>query len=340
MDTVTAEAGIVLVGAIAGTALSSLEQAFFRRVGLSGVTLFRRNISADVLSTGDLTQSLQNLAPQGSPPLIVAIDQEGGRVSRLAAPFPNLGPAMDLADKGVDDVAMNAIHDYGKNVGDHLLRLGININFAPVVDILTEPANVAIGDRAFGIDVEPVCLRAGAYLKGLQSTGVLGCLKHFPGQGDAKVDTHAASAKVDLPAKVLDGRELVPFRALLNKTHMVMISHCIYPGLDDVEASRSPRIIGGLLRGEMGFRGTVVSDDMNMGALPQDEQAWQEAIVESLSAGADMILVCEHLDKCRLAHEAIVKAATKSKAVRVRLAEAAAYVLDLRRRLAPPIMMN
>ena len=341
MDSVAGEAGAVLVGALDGSAITKVEETFFRRAQFSGVTLFKRNIPDDLAETSALTQSIQNLNTSTDAPLLIAIDQEGGRVSRLRGhPFPDEGPAMELAGGKSDDEALQQIRSYGETIGESLLRLGINTNFAPVVDILTEPVNTAIGDRAFGTDVDPVCDRAGAFLGGMQAKGVLGCLKHFPGQGDAKVDTHEGTATVDLPAKMLNDRELVPFRALLNKTAMVMISHCVYPSLDSVEASRSPKIIGGLLRGEMGFRGAVVSDDMVMGAMPSDEKAWQEAIVESLMAGADLILVCQHLDKCRMAHDAIVRAAQKSKPVRMRLAEACEYVMGVRKQLSPATMIN
>jgi beta-N-acetylhexosaminidase len=235
-----------------------------------------------------------------------------------------------MAQGQVDPTSLKEIEGLSHKVGAELSRLGINVNFAPCVDILTEPANVAIGDRAFGIDVEPVVQRSTAWLDGLQSSGVLGCLKHFPGQGDAKVDTHAGQARMDLPRSLMDQRELIPFRALLPKVQMVMISHGVYPQIAPEEASRSPKIIGGLLRGEMGFEGVVVSDDMNMGALPQDRLEWQGALVDALMAGCDMLLVCRGLDRCQWAYEALTQAAQKSKSVTNRLQEASSRMKKLR----------
>ena len=327
-------AASVLVCAVEGTALTDAEKFFYKKVAPSGVTLFARNISTNYHETIDLVEELQSLKPEGEPPLVIAIDQEGGRVRRVKDPhFPNNGPAMHLSDGGISDEALASISNYAVAVGQALINLGINVNFAPVLDILTEPANTAIGDRAFGTDVDPVCRRAGAFLKAMQTTGVLGCLKHFPGQGDAQVDTHVGKAIVDLPLKTLYDRELVPFRALLDHSAMVMVSHCIYPQLAHEEASRSPKVIGGLLRGEMGFEGVVVSDDMNMGALPQDRGPWLQSIIEAVAAGIDMVLVCRDLDKCQAAYDALTAAAAKSASFDRRLRDAASRVMKLRSQL-------
>jgi len=325
-------AGAVLVFAADGPQLTADERLFFQEAKPAGVTLFKRNILDPYSDATRLTSEIQDLIGKDLT-AIIAIDQEGGRVSRIGGGFPNLGPALGLARGEFDAEAISEIRTYASNVGAALLSVGVNVNFAPVVDILTEPSNTAIGDRVFGTDVEPVCQRAGAFLDGMADVGVAGCLKHFPGQGDAKVDTHFGRALVDLPTKLLYDRELVPYRALAGRAPMIMISHCVYPGFDSVEASRSPRIIGGLLRGEMEYRGVIVSDDMTMGALPQDEKAWQEAIVESLAAGVDMVLVCKGLDRCRLAYEAVRRAEQRSKVLRTRIAEAADAVSELRRQL-------
>lgn len=328
-------AGTVILGAVEGTALSEAEAQFVTRVALSGVTLFSRNVPKDDFRKVDgLTRALQACRGAGTPPLLVAIDQEGGRVARIRNPeFPERGPAMQLEGGRRDHTALAGIESYGRELGDALFGLGINVDFAPCTDILTEPTNDAIGDRCFGTDAEAVTLRSGAFLAGLSAAGVLGCLKHFPGQGDAKVDTHLGGAAVNLPMATLEERELVPYKALLPKAPMVMISHCIYPAIAGCEASRSPKVMKDLLRGKLGYGGVVVSDDMNMGAIPQDETTWQEAIVDAIAAGADLVLVCRHLERCVLAHEAIQRAAAKSPAFSVRLAEAADRVLRLRTRL-------
>lgn len=330
-------ASAIIAGAFESTTLSREEAAFFASESLAGVTLFRRNIPQDAScldATATLTARIQATRPSGAPIMMIAIDQEGGRVARMPrAHFPDLGAAQRVASGGTDPACLAVLESYGMEVGQALLRAGVNVNFAPVLDILTEPTNTAIGDRVFGVDAESVCRRASAFLDGLQSTGVLGCLKHFPGQGDAQVDTHMGSAVIDLPRSILDKREFIPFRAMVRKVEMVMISHAIYPQLSRQEASRSPEIIDGLLRNEFGFDGVVVSDDMTMGAIPQDEKAWQAALIEAVNAGTDLLLICRHVERCRLAIEALRAEASRSPAFSQALQTAANRVHQMRANL-------
>lgn len=334
-------AAAVLVCAIEGTTLSAEERAFFREIQPAGVTLFSRNIPTPFVQVRQLVNELQSLRSPGTPPMIVAIDQEGGRVARIkpehaggGATFPDRGPAYALESGRSDDAALSAITSYGTHVGNALAKLGININLAPCCDILSEPENHAIGDRAFAKDANGVTIRAHAFLSGLQSSGVRGCLKHFPGQGHTATDTHTAAASIDLSLADLEARELIPFRHMLHDVDLVMLSHCVYPQLAPQEASRSPWIIRELLRKRLGFKGVVVSDDMNMGAIPQDSESWEAALIESIAAGADMLLVCRHLDRFMRAHAALTQAAKRSPAFAVRLSSAADHVYDLRRRLS------
>jgi beta-N-acetylhexosaminidase len=265
--------------------------------------------------------------------MIVAIDQEGGRVSRLPAPFPNLGPALNIRDGQADADSLLALREYGQDVGRALRSIGINVDFAPVLDVLTEPTNHSIGDRCFGTTPDQATPRAEAFMSGLQSERVMGCLKHFPGQGDARVDTHLGTAVIDVSLQTLITRELIPFKALAPKCPMVMISHSIFPVLDDLEASRSRIIILDWLRTRLGFEGVVVSDDMNMGALPQDIVDWKEALIDAVAAGCDALLVCRHLDRCYEALDALRVEAKRSLAFSSRLDDAAKRVTSMRRAL-------
>lgn len=330
-------ASAVVCCAIESQTLSPEEVAFFSAEAIAGITLFRRNIPQDencIANTAALVGHLQSLQPPSAHPLLISIDQEGGRVARMPKGyFPDLGPALKICDGQFDLPALATLEAHGMEVGAALRRAGVNVNFAPVLDILTEPTNTAIGDRVFGLDAESACQRAGAYLDGLQSTGVLGCLKHFPGQGDAQVDTHIGGAIIDLPRSILEKREFIPFRAMVGRVQMIMISHAIYPQLSMREASRSPEIIDGLLRSEFGFTGVVVSDDMTMGAIPQDVQSWQEALIDAIVAGTDMLLVCRHVERFRLAIDGLRQEAAKSAAFRVRLEESAKRVQGLRQKV-------
>lgn len=328
------EASAIVIAAVEGLELTPDEERFFREESPAGVTLFRRNIPqenyAGVLS---LNQRLQGLRAPGEPPLVIAIDQEGGRVSRIGAPFPNRGPAMHLECGRIDAASLANIRQYGQDVGAELRRIGINVDFAPVLDVLTEPSNTAIGDRCFGVTPAQATPRAEAFLQGLQSEKVMGCLKHFPGQGDARVDTHLGTAIIDVSLQTLITRELDPFRSLVSKCPMVMISHSIFPVLCDIEASRSRTIIMDWLRARLGFNGVVVSDDMNMGALPQDIVDWKSALIDAVAAGCDALLVCRHLDRCYAALDALRCESKRSPAFANRLSDASKRVNAMRRSL-------
>ncbi len=326
-------ASSVLVASLEATALTQAELNFFRKEAPAGVTLFRRNIPNPYSETLKLTQSLQSLRSPGELPMLVCIDQEGGRVSRIGAPFPNLGPALKIAGGSRDRDALDLISQYGEQVGVELVKLGINVNFAPVCDVITEPTNEAIGDRAFGEDADSAQARATAFIDGANMSGVLSAVKHFPGQGAAKADTHKSDTAINLPLELLMERDVKAFIEPMIRSHMVMMSHCRYPSLDGVQASLSKVIIGKLLRGKLGYEGVIVSDDMVMEAIPQETKEWQEKIVAAVAAGVDMILVCKHLDRSVLAIEALRAEAKRHKSFNNRLVDAAERVNSLRRRI-------
>ncbi|MCX6118459.1 MAG: beta-N-acetylhexosaminidase [Proteobacteria bacterium] len=327
-------ASAVLIAAVEGLSLTPAEERFFKEESPAGVTLFRRNIPQDRYpDVAQLNDALQATRPPGDPRLVIAVDQEGGRVSRLPSPFPNLGPALKIADGKVDLDSICVLLEYGRAVGVELSRIGINVNFAPVLDILTEPTNHAIGDRTFGTESWQITPRAHAFLTGMQGAGVLGCLKHFPGQGDAKVDTHLGTAEIDVSLQTLWHREMMPFREMYLSCPMIMISHSIFPALCEKEASRSSIIIEDWLRGRIGFQGVVVSDDLNMGALPQDLIDWQEILIECVAAGCDALLVCRHLDRCYAALHALRRESAKSPSFRVMLERSAGRVTSMRGKL-------
>ncbi|MFW7378862.1 MAG: beta-N-acetylhexosaminidase [Oligoflexus sp.] len=323
-------ASAVLLAAFEGCTLSSDEQAFFQEEGVAGVTLFKRNIPSNYADLQESVQYLQSLNSRREP-LLIAIDQEGGRVARLAAPFPNLGPVLNIHTEAAPLEVF--LSNYGFVVGSVLRGLGVNFNFAPVCDVLSRDDNEAIGDRCFGRDVTAVVKKAGAFLRGMEQAGIWGCLKHFPGQGDANFDTHEGSAVVQTPAELLRERELQPFQQLMGLTRPIMVSHAIYPAIDDKPASLSGAWMQEILRNEMGFQGLLVSDDMNMKAIPQADGDWEAALIESVMAGIDLLLVCRGLDRCQRALIALRDEAAKSAAFRRRLEEAADRVMDLRRRL-------
>lgn len=251
------------------------------------VVLFRRNFeSVDQLRA--LTAELHALP---SRPL-VAVDHEGGRVQRLNDPFTRFPPAAALGRRGDPELA----YSVGLAMGRELAAAGIDLNFAPVLDVHSNPANPVIGDRALSSDPQVVASLGVALMRGLRDAGVIPCGKHFPGHGDTAVDSHRELPWVQRSRAELERTELVPFRAAVAaEIPMIMTAHVVFPALDpDRPATVSRAILSELLRGELGFGGVIASDDLEMRAIA-GQQDIGAAAVASLRAGADMLLVCEHL---------------------------------------------
>lgn len=284
-----------------------------------GIILFRRNLESPE-ALHDLVAALREVLP---PDPLLAIDQEGGRVSRLE---PWLGPtptAERWSHEGED-----AVRRFGEATGCALRGLGFNLDFAPVVDLCPPGTANGIGDRSFGIDPEGVALQAGAFLDGLQSAGVAGCLKHFPGLGDTHVDSHRELPTVLRTRERLDAEDLLPYRRLHGHAAAVMIGHAVYPTLvpgTRLPACLSPDIVHGWLRERVGFAGLAVSDDLEMGAVAAFE-AEQPAGLTAVAAGCDLVLYCHSLDRAERAREAMAARAAKDPAFDERLGEAAAAV--------------
>ncbi len=269
-----------------------------------GVILFSRNLmNAEQITT--LTNELQAIA--GDIPLLMAIDQEGGRVSRLPSEFTIFPPAATVAQSGSTDLAYQAAAVTAKE----LRSVGINMNMAPVLDIHTNPDNPIIGNRAFGTEPEQVCKMGAATIAGLQDHRVLACGKHFPGHGDTSTDSHLELPTVHASRKRLEEIELQPFRyAIEHGLQAMMTAHVHYPDLDPVyPATLSPTILSGLLRQDLGFSGVILSDDLEMRAI-LDHARVGDAAIRSLQAGADMLLICKSRALATDTFQAIERALT------------------------------
>ncbi len=252
-----------------------------------GVILFSRNL-VNPEQIAQLTNDLQAVA--GDTSLLIAIDQEGGRVSRLPSDFTIFPPASTVAQSGSTDMAYQAAAVTAKE----LRSVGINMNMAPVLDIHTNPANPIIGNRAFGTKPEQVCQMGAATIAGLQDHRVLACGKHFPGHGDTSTDSHFELPTVSASRHRLEEIELEPFRYAINHgLQAMMTAHVHYPALDPTyPATLSSTILSELLRQDLGFSGVILSDDLEMRAI-LDHAPIGDAAIRSLQAGADMLLVCK-----------------------------------------------
>jgi beta-N-acetylhexosaminidase len=316
------EIGRLFMIGIPGPELEADTRRTLERLDIGGVVLFRRNVVSPA-QIAALTGALHALP---SAPL-VAIDHEGGRVLRLEEPFTRF-PAAAVVGSGGDSALTFEI---GQAMAEELSSVGIDLNFAPVLDVHSQPANPIIGDRAFGSDPALVSTMGVALMRGLLAGGVVPCGKHFPGHGDTEKDSHVELPTVRRSRAELEGTELAPFRAAIAAgIPMLMTAHVLYPALDaERPATVSRAILTDLLRAELGFEGVVISDDLEMRAI-SDHGDIGAAAVASLSAGADALLVCQDLAKAEHAVQAVEAAATEGVLDRGRISAAADRVQRLR----------
>jgi beta-N-acetylhexosaminidase len=293
---------------------------------LAGVTLFGLNVGSPAQMRG-LTAKLRAAGPV--LPLI-AIDEEGGDVTRIAhhrgSPYPGNAALGAIDDAGLTEAVYAAL-------GADLAALGITLNLAPAVDVNTAADNPVIGTRSFGADTALVARHAAAAVTGLQSAGVAACAKHFPGHGSTQLDSHHVLATVDAPRGLLAERDLPPFAAAIAAgVRAIMPGHLRVPELTgDLPASLSPAALTGLLRGELGFAGVIVSDGLEMRAV-SDAYGIPEAAVLAVLAGTDLLCLGRDQDWQMYAdvREALVTAVASGRLPGARLEEAADRVAALR----------
>ena len=265
-----------------------------QRHHVGNILLFSRNIR-EARQIFELTQSLQAIAQEAGQryPLLIAIDQENGLVQRLGEAVTLFPGNMALGAIGSEKVA----YEVALVTGRELKALGINMNLAPVVDVNNNPANPVIGVRSFGEDAQQVARLAAAMVKGYHATGILDCLKHFPGHGDTAVDSHLALPTIPYALERLEALELVPFRSGIEAgAESVMIAHVSFPALtrqDMLPATLSSAIVQGLLREKLGFNGVILSDCLEMKAI-SETFGTERAAVMALQAGIDLVLVSHH----------------------------------------------
>ncbi|RBY84470.1 glycoside hydrolase family 3 protein [Blastococcus sp. TF02A-30] len=300
--------------------------------GLSGVCLYGQNLAGAADGTARVAE-LTAAVRAARPDALVALDEEGGDVTRLEYLTGSRYPG-NLALGVVDDEALTEA--VARSIGRDLRRVGVAVDFAPSVDVNSDPRNPVIGVRSFGADPALVARHGAAAVRGLRAAGVAATAKHFPGHGATTVDSHLGLPVIDVDEAVFRGRELPPFTAAVAAgADLVMTSHVVFPALDDRPATLSRRILVDLLRGELGFAGVVVTDALDMAGV-RAAHGIPEAGALALAAGADLLLVGaedgeEHCAAIRAAVAAHLRAGTLTEE---RLREAAGRVTALRERLA------
>jgi beta-N-acetylhexosaminidase len=278
--------GELLIAGFDGQQVPVELRSLAREFGLGGVILFARNIG-EPEQVAELCFEAARLVPQLPP--WVSVDQEGGRVARLKAPFTEW-PAMATLGRSAD---VRLAERFARALASELKAVGITLDYAPVLDIHTNPKNPVIGDRALSDKAEDVARLGAAIVAALQGGGVAACGKHFPGHGDTQADSHLELPLVEHSLERLRGVEFVPFKAAIAAgVATMMTAHVFMPALDEKRpATLSRRIVFDLLRDELGFEGVILSDDLEMKAIAAT-YAVPSAAVLAVSAGCDGILIC------------------------------------------------
>jgi beta-N-acetylhexosaminidase len=293
----------LLIGSLPGTTITPEMRSLAREFDLGGIILFSRNIE-EPEQVAELSHDVQSLA--SDLPLWVSVDQEGGRVARLKAPF-TVWPAMATLGRSGDAALARR---FAAALAAELRAVGITLDYTPVLDIHTNPRNPVIGDRALAEDAETVAELGAAIVEAIQAEGVAACGKHFPGHGDTSVDSHLDLPLVEHPPDRIRRVEFVPFRAAIRAgVAFMMTAHVLVPSLDEHQpATLSPRIVQALLREELGYDGVILSDDLEMKAIAKS-YAIGDAAVRSIAAGCDGVLICSgSLEAQAAALEALVYA--------------------------------
>lgn len=295
-----------LIVGISGHSLTADEKKFISENNIGGVILFARNVG-EPKQVLELCKEIQALRKNQSSklPLTISIDMEGGRVARLKKPFTVWPPLKQL---GVAD-SPGLSYQFAQCMGLELKAVGINLDYAPVLDVFTNPQNKVIGDRAVSSDPNIVAKHASALVRGYLKAGVIPCGKHFPGHGNTLVDSHEDLPKEDSDLPRLEKIELVPFKkAFKSGLDLVMTSHIFFPKVDPQwPVTLSEIFLKKLLRDELRYRGIVISDDLGMGALSKNFDR-KLIPVRALQAGVDILLYCNEPDAPPAALEAIFEA--------------------------------
>lgn len=330
-----------------GTEFDAEARALVEEIKPGGVIIFGRNVAGPEQLRA-LLDGVREVLP--TPPLF-GIDQEGGLVDRIRRIFTPMPAARTIRQHG-DLAAARAL---GTITGEVLLMLGFNINFAPTMEIMTEDRDLlsnGLYSRSFGRSPGEVLGYTTVYMRGLQGTGCLGCLKHFPGIGAGEVDSHAEMPMVSLTHDDLIAQDLAPYIELFqrhdDRVRVVMVSHGGFPNIDIREettggliepASLNYNIVTRLLREELGFNHLVVTDDLEMGAISRHCEI-KEATVRAALAGEDMLLICASPDKIRSGYQGLLEAAQRGRLSPERIKESLTRIANTKSLAAPPLPLD
>lgn len=322
------------LAALNGPQISPPERDLILKHKILGFTLFKRNIQS-AQQVLELNTELKTLAQQAGYDLLIAVDQEGGRVFRLPEPFTKIPPMRHWAP--FLKTNLQNFYELGLILGQEVAAAGFTLDFAPVVDVDTNPLSPIIGDRSFSENPEHVFLAAREVIRGMIKTGIIPCLKHFPGHGNTTQDSHHELPLDNRSLDDLEKTDLVPYQKLIaeNLAPTIMTAHVVYPQIDmENPATLSQKIIGEILRKNLNYNGVIFSDDMLMKAIAAHHDL-TTACREFFCCGGDVVLICEQPE---LTTEIIEKLRNDS-SLTPNLAAAQKHLSALKKRF-PPISKN
>jgi beta-N-acetylhexosaminidase len=317
--------GQLLIIGFDGTEISPRLASLLTKIQPAGVILFARNITGPAQTHTLLHECQKRVAT----PLFTCVDLEGGTVDRFRDVLGSTPSAAEVFATG----SRALFRKHGRMIGENCRALGFNVDFAPVLDLAFEASRSVMSSRAVSDDPKQVAIYAREFLRGLGDAGVLGCGKHFPGLGEATLDTHHKLPSVDKPLRKLWDSDLVPYRLLRRDLPMVMISHAAYPEVtkERIPASLSKKWITDILRKRVGYNGLIVSDDMEMGAVLEFAPI-EETVVQHIRAGGDLVLVCHQEELIVRAYETLIHEAEKDRKFRGRALESGRRVLAFKKK--------
>lgn len=318
-------AQLMIVG-FNGTSVNENLNDLVKNSYIGGVILFKDNVES-LDGVTELINNIKLLNIENKIPLFISVDEEGGVVSRTPNEFLKLPSSLSIGAYNNENMS----YKVGEIIAQELKLMGYNMDYAPVLDVLSNPNNTVIGSRAFGRDVDTVSNLGVSVMKGISENNVISVVKHFPGHGDTSVDSHYGLPLVEKSLEELKGLEFIPFQwAINNGADVIMVSHILLQSIDSENpATMSKKIVSNILRNEMNFDGVVISDDMTMAAI-MDNYDIGEASVKAINAGVDIILVCHGYDNEMKVLSSISEAVNSGEITEERLNESVYRILSLK----------
>nr|WP_295974527.1 beta-N-acetylhexosaminidase [uncultured Bacillus sp.] len=318
--------GQMIFAGISGTTMTEETNRLINSDQVGGIIFYKNNISS-VQQVIALQNELRAANTGNRLPLFFGADQEGGQISRLPDSVQNLPSALTIGNKNNPKFA----NEIGRILGKELKNFGFNLDFAPVLDVNSNPNNPVIGNRSFGSNPDIVSTFGIEMMKGIQSEKVIPVVKHFPGHGDTSADSHLELPTVNKSLGELEQLEMIPFKeAVENGADVVMVAHILFPQIDPVyPSSMSKKIITDMLRGQLGFNGVVITDDITMGAIV-NQYSIAQAAVQSVKAGSDIILVAHGNSYIQSVIQAIKSAVENGEITEDRIDDSAARIIHLK----------